>query len=244
MLKSLLLIIFSSLALYLSGQPPAIFNGGPGDGYQSVLLLDSNTTLFVGGEGVGYYSAIVLDSNTALFVGGEGVGYYSGSVNTTNAFYAGGHGQGYDLSTKNSNTELFFALGGPNDGYTMQRDYTPFLWTGTIGSGWNVAGNWNYNVIPDINRKTIIPAGVPNWPKLNAGIFAIGENPYGGAFESGELIIEDGAFLTTRINNQVRNRGTITIHGEMSVLNPIADAFINEGTVVVKPGGSLLLDPD
>ncbi len=124
-------------------------------------------------------------------------------------------------------------------------NHEDFIWTGAIGTGLLIAGNWNYNIVPDLKRRAIIPAGVLSSPFVNAGIFAIGDNPNSGAFECGELWIQDGALLVTRINNKVENYGNIIIDGTMQVKRLAIDAFQNldGGVVRISPTGQMLIKP-
>lgn len=221
-----LILAYFLLSFVLCSQPTVIFNGGKGQGYSTIKFL-SNT------------------SNVTL-KGGTGSGYVLTSVSSMETFYIGGKGQGYAYDDVDSSQELINALGGQGDGYVMELNYREFVWTGNVGQGWNVAGNWNYSTIPNINRKTIIPADAINWPHLNAGIFSIGSNPLSGAFMSAELWIQQGAQLTTRANNLVRNYGLITIEGLMTVKNDDANTFINNNGAIIKleNTGILKFDPN
>jgi hypothetical protein len=158
--------------------------------------------------------------------------------------YKGGADDGYFSVQVNDQSNGSFD-GGVGEGYVMEEKCEDFVWTGTVGTGWGVTGNWNYNIVPDLKRRAIIPAGVPSFPYLNAGIFAIGENPNNGAFVCGELWIQDGALLVTRINNKVENYGSITIDGTMNVKNSVFNALQNlgNGTIRISPTGLLLIKP-
>ena len=229
-------LFFGSL---LHAQPSYIYEGGIGNGYSSAVVIDNNNVLFIGGAESAIYSGEKMVNNNILYIGGEEGAVYS-NVKTVNnnILFIGGFGNGIHSSIKSTNNNVLF-IGGVEDGYASFYDKKDFIWTGTIGQSWSVPGNWNYNVVPDINRRTIIPTGVPHYPHVNAGLFAIGENPNNGAYKSGELIILPGALLVTRINCRVENYGLIQIEGHMNVKREASNAFTNlmDGQVKVMSGG-------
>ena len=219
-IKFILIFLSIGVPSRVYSQPSIAYQGGDGNGYSSEIVTTNNNTLFIGGSEVGVYSNIYIHNNNTLYIGGHEDGIYS--------------------SIKSTNNNVLY-IGGVDDGYASFYDKKDFIWTGTIGQGWTVAGNWNYNVVPDINRRTIIPAGVPNYPHVNAGLFAIGDNPNNGAYKSGEVIILPGALLVTRVNCKVENYGLIKIEGHMNVKKNTSDAFKNllGGQVIVKSNGLL-----
>ena len=161
-----------------------------------------------------------------------------------NYSYRGGNNSGYKEIQKCGLANYSYR-GGYDDGYDFVLYRTPFIWTGTVGTSWTVAGNWNYNLIPGIYRPVIIPDGVPNWPYVNAGLFNIGDNPNNGAFKCASLWVQDGALLVTRINNRIENYGLITIDGTIQVKGTILGAFQNRegGVVIINSGGELKIKP-
>lgn len=225
-------------------QPAYIYEGGNGEGYSSDSAMESNAVMYTGSIGSGY--AFGIKSLTHyLYSGGSHEGYTSLEWENTNLyFYFGGEGEGY-THTKNNTPLINQFEGGNNDGYTFAEKCEDFIWTGALGTGWAVADNWNYNMVPDLKRRAIIPADVPSFPFVNAGIFAIGKNPNNGAFVCRALWIQDGALLVTRINNNVENYGKILIDGTMQVKKSSLDAFQNleNGLVRISPTGSLLIKP-
>lgn len=233
--------IFFCVVMHIlaSAQSSIAYQGGKGNGYSSDEDVVSNNEIFIGGSESGAYSDETSVNNNTLYQGGSENGAYSSVTDVFNfIFYKGSSEDGVYSSAKTTNNNVLF-LGGSDDGYSSFFDKKDFIWTGATGTGWSVAGNWNYNVIPDINRRTIIPADVPNFPFVNAGLFAIGENPNNGAFKSGELIILPGALLVTRVNCRVENYGLIQIEGHMNVKRTASNAFMNltNGQVIVKSNG-------
>ena len=260
-LNIIVCILISVLGLY--GQPPDyvyeggngggfasdnelisgvyFYEGNIGSGYASTEESSQNLYLYKGGNGQGFISNFQSDNEVLFYRGGNGDGYVSAKGTGTNLFvYEGGSGGGYD-SKSESHTGTTFYEGDDGDGYDIKTWCRPFVWTGTIGTGWSVADNWNFSVVPDITRPVIIPSGAPNYPNVNAGILAIGENPNLGAFECKSILIENGGFLITRINNFVENYGDIIIEGTMQVKNSAANALQNleNGTIRITPTGTL-----
>jgi len=210
-------------------QNNAIFAGGNGDGFDIVSFRQSlNNSIFAGGNGDGFdIVSFRQPLNNSIFAGGIGDGFdiISFRQSLNNSIFAGGESDGFDIATTES--------------------IVPYVWTGALGTGWAVAGNWSENLVPDINRPVIIPSGVPNWPFVNAGLFNIGDNPNNGVYRCASLWIQENAFLQTRINCRVENYGLIQIDGEMRVKKVTADAFQNfeEGTVLILSTGLLNIKP-
>lgn len=233
-----LLVLFVSLHYLAIAQPSFIYEGGDGGGYSMQSTMSGDYYLFDGGDGSGYSMQSDLSGDSYTFEGSSGSGYSSTKwVMVNNLYYLGGANDGYSSIQMDAQSNGFFE-GGNGEGYVMEEKCEDFIWTGDIGTGWGVAGNWNYNIVPDLKRRAIIPAGVPSFPFVNAGIFAIGDNPNNGAFVCGELWIQEDALLVTRINNKVENYGYILVDGTMQVKNSSSDAFQNLGNGVVRISSS------
>lgn len=241
------LILICILPCLLDGQPSVIFNGGKGQGY----TLQTENSSFVnvlaqGGEGQGYSLSIFAStSENVLVKGGKGAGYILVELTDLGSFYLGGEGQGYTLSNINSTNELVISLGGPDDGYSMELNFSDFIWTGNEGPKWNNPANWNSVMVPDLNRKAIIPPVAKNWPVILSGVLAIGDNPNSGAYMAEELWIQNGAELTTDPDSSVENFGTITIDGLMTIQSTKANTFVNfpGSTLNILDIGILMLNP-
>jgi len=236
-------ILFFAMAM--NAQPSYIYEGGDGGGFSSIEDSAPNTLLYKGGNGDGFNSVENNASNILLYKGGNFDGYSKTIVlNQDNYIFIGGNGDGF-AETNISGTNIFLYTGGNAQGYAQVEKCEDFIWTGTIGTGWLVSGNWNYNVIPTLKRRVIVPAGTPFHPALNAGLFSIGENPNNGQYKCGELWIQEGALLVTRVNNRIENYGNIQIDGTMLVRKTTADAFKNldDGTINISSTGSLMIKP-
>ncbi len=240
---AMILSLFCTAAL---SQPPSYaYEGGAGGGYSMDTVFIDLGFPYSGGLNEGYASIKWIDINQNVFNGGMNDGYVGIEWNDSNQpLYIGGSNDGYSCEFWIAPPNALYA-GGSDDGYAQAEKYDDFVWTGAIGTGWSVPGNWSSNVVPDLKRKAIIPTGVPFYPHLNAGVFAIGDNPNNGAFECSELWVQDGGLLVTRINNKVENYGNIIIDGTMQVKNSVMDAFQNlsGGVVRITSTGQMLIKP-
>ena len=226
------------------GQPNIIFRGGSGAGYLAAQY-DGDPILFKGGQSDGFTISSKKVENQMVFEGGVGQGYFLAQASIQNTFiYKGGQNSGY-FSDQWLSNRLAMYRGGIDDGYASLIKLEDFVWTGSIGTGWLVAGNWNTNAIPNVTRNVIVPGDVSNFPHLNEGIFAIGENPNSGAYACKTLWIQTGGLLLTRVNNFVENYGSILIDGTMEVKNPGFNAFRNDlnGQVIISQSGILKFIP-
>lgn len=213
-----LIFIFFSQAMLLQAQPNYIYTGGDGNGYSGAQAEGVNLMLYEGSYGNGYSGGQADGVNLMLYEGSYGNGY------------SGDHADGVNL---------MLYEGSYGNGYSSFLDFKDFIWTGGVGQSWTIAGNWNYNTVPTIARRTIIPTGVPAYPHINAGLFAIGENPNNGAYKSRELWIQEGALLVTRVNCKVENYGLITVDGQLKIKNKSITAFLSKAgsEVIVTPLG-------
>ena len=201
----------------------AQFLGGNGDGY-SIAFYVNSTSISLGGNDDGYDQAIFTNP-TSIFLGGANDGYDQAVFTNTTSIYLGGNNDGQDLAEYDSPTSI--SRGGAEDGYNSVDNLLVFEWTGAIGTGWNVGGNWSDGVIPTIGSRVLIPAGVPNFPFVNAGLMSIGLDVNGGTFLARSIKIESGAEMTLRVNALLENYGTITIEGTLFVLNNVFNAIQN-----------------
>lgn len=242
MKRSICFIFFGLMLSFKTiAQPSNIFNGGDCHAYASIELLATSDFQFNSGNDDASDCEIYTEMSLALFNGGIDDGSDSDVfANTSVTFFNSGSNDAAYAQTLLTPLD-YLNLGGIDDAYVSITYLEKLLWTGAISSGWNVAGNWNFNVIPTLERDVVIPTGVPNYPALSAGIFAIGSNPNGGSFTCKSLQILPGARLLTRMNNQVENYGYILIEGEMEVRRTETDAFgnFNGGVIEIAPNGIL-----
>ena len=238
-----IMILLISGISYLHAQENYIFQGGDGSGWSADHSIASVSYPYNGGNGQGFTFDISDAPSSTHFEGGVSDGTDSDMYAASHYVFDGGHSAGFGVGLYLN--DHFLYQGGTDDGFASLLYRVPFIWTGTIGTSWTVSGNWNYNLIPGIFRPVIIPDGVPNWPFVNAGLFAIGDTPNGSNYRCASLWIQEGAFLQTRINNRIENYGLITIDGEMRVKKFTVDAFKNfeEGTVIINSGGELVIKP-
>jgi len=229
----------------MCAQPSGIYDGGDGQGYSKEEITTAIDHLYSGSDGEGYAYEFLLSNQDYINLGGIADGYsVSLDSSADDMFYLGGDDDGY-ASDKEITDNDYLHLGGNDDGYVSILFRAPFIWTGSSGTGWNVATNWNYNIIPDISRAVIIPFDVPNYPYVNSGLMSIGLDPNQGDYLCASLWIQENALLVNRVNNRVENYGEVIIDGEMWVRKVTADAFINypSGMVVVKGAGVFTIKP-
>ena len=155
------------------------------------------------------------------------------------AQFNGGSGDGYSSSSKSA--QISISAGGYDDGYADAFFYTDFIWTGTVGTGWNVPSNWNNNVIPTIRSKVIIPSDVPNFPFVNAGLLSIGEIKNPSTYFCRGVEIASGAEMTLRINATLENYSNLTIDGSLFILYSSNAAVKNleNGVIKIQEGGQM-----
>lgn len=253
MQRKIYIILLITLSIKLHSQ----FVGGHGSGHAEEILVSENesnhgsaksgynlNTLYadnyytLGNSKSGYGSYTFLE-NIINTIGSSNSGYSSNLINS-NALYAiGGASGGYRTAVLN--TASFAFKGGESSGYKKTNQIRDFIWTGSIGTGWNIEENWNINAIPRIRNNVIIPAGLVNYPKLNSGLFTIGQNKNEGLYFCKSIFIEEGASITLRVNNFLENYNSIVIDGELQVLSEINPSILNgsHGSIMINTGGIL-----
>jgi len=231
--------LFITLAAVSIAQPPESYYGGPGDGFHFMAYL-SDSSIYNSGPSDGFAFGDFLPGNT-IFEGGNSDGFANNIYINPSSIYISPSSDGFSAISYN-NTNLL-ARGGDGDGFNVGNFLYYHDWTGIIGTGWLVAGNWKNNIVPNDSIRARIPAGVPNFPFINAGIFAIGSST--GNFLCRDLLIEPDAQLTTRINAITEIYSKVEIKGLMTVKNQTPNTFTTiGGTVVVYPGGELQITND
>lgn len=242
MKRSIYFILFGLLSSVTSiAQPSNIFNSGDGHAHASIELLATSDFQFNSGNDNASDCEIHTETSLAIFNGGIDDSSDSDEfTNTSVTFFNSGSNDAAYAQTLSTPLD-YLSLAGNDDAYVSITYLANLVWTGAVGTGWNNPANWNTNTIPTLERGVTIPAGVPNYPALNAGIFAIGSNPNGGTFTCKSVHILPGALLITRINNQVENYGFILIEGEMEIRRTEANAFsnLNGGIIEISPSGIL-----
>jgi hypothetical protein len=108
--------------------------------------------------------------------------------------------------------------------------YDKITWTGDVNTDWNVAGNWSYDLLPELAKDVLIP-DVPNKPVLSAG--------GNGTVKS--MTIDPGSSLsvtgnTLQIAGSVTNNGTFdatsgTIEMKGSAAQSIAAGLFATNTI-------------
>ena len=116
--------------------------------------------------------------------------------------------------------------GSASGSYTMAYQRTDeLIWTGNTSTNWNIASNWNGNVVPDITFDVIIPTGATRQPYINTADASCRN-----------LTINSGATLTIGgytlvVNNNMNITGTIA-------MNNLSGKIYNNGDVLWKSGST------
>ena len=99
------------------------------------------------------------------------------------------------------------------------------VWTGSINSDWETAGNWENNLAPGlaIDADVTIPTAMPNYPVLTAG-----QELY--ISECSTVTVELNASLTVNSNAIVSNDGKVTNNGTTTFeSDATGSAYIGSG---------------
>jgi hypothetical protein len=214
-----------------------IFAGSTEDGYHK-SSFSNEINIFAGGNKDGY-KGLLYQNPISIFAGGVNDGVDHDDFSNPISIFSGGILDGHHKDDFYNNISIY--SGGEKDGYDLAKLIEKYVWTGAVGTGWNVTDNWRNLQIPDINSKVIIPSGVPNFPFVNAGLMSIGQDVNGGDYLCNQLLIRTGAELTFRINTEVENYGNLNIKGTVFVLNPTSNTFRNlpGGKITLENGGRL-----
>ena len=228
-LRNIVLILLMGCSLQ------AQFTGGFKDGYD-YKASNFQTSIYTGGSNDGAVTAS-LTLNMSIYEGGNLDGYQSILLNNSQSIYSGGNEDGYVSGLLGAPISIF--SGGNQDGYAFAGKFVKFVWSGAIGTGWNVNGNWQDGIIPNINSRVVIPAEVPNFPAVNAGLLSVGEDINGGVYLCKAINIQSDAQMTLRINAFTENYGEILVNGQLFIHNTSEAAFqnLNNGTITINDGG-------
>ena len=210
-----------------------------------VLFMTSHCLInaqFLGGTNDGFGFGIFTQAKP-LYQGGGNDGFGIASFESDGSIYTGTTTGGDGFSTSDFMNEESLYRGGENDGYS-RGDYLYYhAWTGLVGSGWLIAGNWTDNVIPTESMRVRIPGSAPAMPGINAGIFKIGTSA-GATYTCKELWIESGATVTGRMTAFIENHNSIIIEGLFRWRNQTVQSFICQpgSHLVIRQGGILTTD--
>lgn len=218
-MKYKIIIILCVYNLSASGQ----FTGGDSDGAISTFL-DFETALYHGGGNDGHSYVDISESNSIYF-GSEGDGHSTLVLVSSDGIYYGSISDGHAVDSWNTNQNIY--TGSAEDGQDMNLTLRTYIWSGDVGTGWNVADNWTNDAIPRLRHSVILPNDRPNYPKLNSGIFATKKILTTANFFCKNIQIANNAELTFRLNCFVENYGKIHNYGTVFGLNPSLDAIRN-----------------
>lgn len=217
--------------------------GGIGDGFTSFAFENPFFDISSGGIGDGFANSEIENPFFDFTSGGIGDGYSKAEMTATfNDFALGGVSDGFSFDTLQNTLNTVFS-GGESDGFAFDKYGHIIYWTGAVGTGWNVPGNWANGLIPTYCNPVVIPEGVPNFPAVNAGTLKIGYYTNEGEYRCQRLKINANAEMTTRVNCYVENYDLIFVRGTLFVKNPAFDAFKIEkgGVVQLKPNAQIVV---
>lgn len=223
---------FSSDTIYLDFLDLTM--GGNGDGFSSITILLEFNDFYIGGVGDGFSEDQFLNTFNDYARGGNADGFsFDTLLNEYNVMYVGGNFDGFSYDTTQTIFNPMYT-GGNSDGFAYDKYGHIIFWTGIASTGWNVAGNWENGIIPTYCNPVVIPAGVPNFPAVNAGLLRIGYYKNEGDYKCQQLKINAGAEMLTRVNCFVENYDLIFNRGKLFVKNPATNAFKNLGDGIVQ----------
>lgn len=218
--------------------------GGIGDGFSTDSTNQEFLDFSVGGFGDGFTTSSFTNNFADFCYGGIGDGFATEEMSIDFLdFTSGGNSDGFSFASSSTNDFNDMYKGGDSDGFAYDKYGHIIYWTGNLGTNWNVTGNWENGIIPSYCNPVVIPAGVPNFPAVNAGLLRIGYYKNEGDYKCQSLKINTGAEMLTRVNCFVENYELIFIQGKLYVKNPAANAFTNlwEGLIRLKPSAELIV---
>nr|WP_262888665.1 FG-GAP-like repeat-containing protein [Hymenobacter sp. HDW8] len=80
---------------------------------------------------------------------------------------------GLDLADIDGNGTLDLVTTGSLGAHVYLNKASVFVWTGTVSSDWNTAGNWQGNAVPTRSDDASIPAGLTTYPVVDQGSIAV-----------------------------------------------------------------------
>lgn len=162
---------------------PNIYRGGNNDGYNLTASPVQNMlpNIFSGGNNDGYSFNTISGQNTIfnIYTGGNNDGFSFITVigqNLLPGIYKGGSNDGYSFIAVNGQNLLpGIYTGGSNDGHSLiaVTNQNPIcnsinaIWNGYISMQWENPSNWDCGILPGINSRVIISAGLPRYPVVS-----------------------------------------------------------------------------
>ena len=104
------------------------------------------------------------------------------------------------------------------------------IWTGSVSTDWNTAGNWCNNAVPAATTDVIIPGGVTNMPDISTTTVALCRN----------ISIQSGATLKMSAANSVLEvKGNWTMYGSFNYSSSSTSSMVKfNGSSLQSIGGS------
>ena len=226
-----------------SGNSLLAFTGGSADGYTYSLYSASSLLTYRGINSDGYTMSNVSSLQLRAFFASTGDGYHKTRIQSAPLLsFTGTHKDGYSKINLLS-PPLLATFGSQGDGYDLGMSCRTITWRGLTGTGWNIANNWQDQLIPCHCNPIIVPNQATNFPNVNAGLLRVGGEDDSADFNCKRILVEQGAQLITRVNCFVENLDWIVIRGLMEIRNPTQGALINYGNIDIKGSGTVQFKP-
>ena len=225
------------------GNKLSTYTGSLGDGYEEAIYFSSRIGSYYASTGDGYFMANTTTTPLLTFFGSSGDGYHkTQTLNASLLSFTGTHKDGYSKNTL-FGPPLLATSGSQGDGYDLGISCRTISWRGLTGTGWNIANNWEDQLIPCHCNPIIIPDQASNFPFVNAGLLRVGGEDDSADFNCKRILVEQGAQLITRVNCFVENFDWIVIRGLMEIRNPTQGSFVNYGNIDIKGNGTVQFEP-
>jgi hypothetical protein len=144
--------------IYTAGESNSYYSGGPYIATAYVNKLDSSGNFLwaksMGGDSLNVALSIAVDNSSDIYLGGifQGTANFDGII-----LHAVPAPADYPFPGESMPTSDLFIL-------KLIQIVNPIVWKGSVSNSWSVAGNWDKNVIPDINSNVVIPSGILIYP--------------------------------------------------------------------------------
>jgi hypothetical protein len=219
------------------------YTGSLGDGYAGITNYSGQIRSYFASTGDGHFMANTTTTLLLSYFASKGDGYHkSQTINTPLLSFTGTHKDGYSKINLLS-PPLLATFGSQGDGYDLGMSCRTITWRGLTGTGWNIANNWQDQLIPCHCNPIIVPNQATNFPNVNAGLLRVGGEDDSADFNCKRILVEQGAQLITRVNCFVENLDWIVIRGLMEIRNPTQGALINYGNIDIKGSGTVQFEP-
>ncbi len=182
MKKNIFIALFVIHGFITSAQNNPIFQGGSGDGINSIPFAQAGNNIFTGGTGDGWNAVSYLQAANNIFTGGAGDGWHNTTfLQAGNSIFNGGEADGWNATSFSQAGNQIF-IGGEADGWNNTSFLQPGndIFTGGEGDGWSSTyrpmGTIPVNFLYFNAQKQGETASLLNWKtsqEINAAFFDV-----------------------------------------------------------------------